>query len=78
MANIKINDIESSNSDLLCELSEEEMVFIQGQGLLRKLVAAALIIGGAFTTPVGIGSAMIGAGGAILASDDTGFSIKEW
>ena len=30
MANIKINDIESSNSDLLCEPSQKEMIFIEG------------------------------------------------
>jgi predicted phage tail protein len=47
------------------------MLDINGGGWLKVLIGAALIVAGAFTTPVGIGAALIGAGGAIIASDDS-------
>ena len=70
MASIQINDINPSDTQLLFELSDEELLAINGGGWLSRIVGAALIVIGAFTTPVGIGVALIGAGGAVLASDE--------
>ncbi len=69
MNRIVINDLDPTNS-LFIELTDEESSQINGEGFWKKLAGFALIIGGAFTTPVGIGAAMIGAGGGILASED--------
>ncbi|AFY48971.1 hypothetical protein Nos7524_3168 [Nostoc sp. PCC 7524] len=71
MARIQIADLNPSDSELLHDLSDSEMLDINGGGWLKVLIGAALIVAGAFTTPVGIGAALIGAGGAIIASDDS-------
>ncbi|BBD66610.1 hypothetical protein NIES4072_61170 [Nostoc commune NIES-4072] len=71
MARIQITDLNPSQSELLlCELTAEEMLEINGGGWFKRIIGAALIVVGAFTTPVGIGAALIGAGGAIIASEE--------
>ena len=71
MARIQIADINPSQSELLlCELTAEEMLEINGGSWFTRIVGAVLIVAGAFTTPVGIGAALIVAGTDIIISGE--------
>lgn len=73
MARIQITDLNSSDSASMKELTEEELLEINGGSLWTWLAGAALIVVGAFTTPIGIGVGLMGAGATIIASDPTSF-----
>lgn len=75
MAKIQITDLNPSDFGVMEELTEEEFSEINGGSFWTWLGGAALIVVGAFTTPVGIGVALIGAGGAIIASDSKSFKF---
>ncbi len=74
MARIQICDLNHSNSELLYELTDQELLDINGGGLFKKIAGALLIVGGtalAITgVGAGVGAALIGGGAAIIASDD--------
>jgi hypothetical protein len=71
MNHIQITDLNPSDSGLMDELTDEEFLAVNGGKWYHWLAGAALIVTGALTTPVGIGAALIGAGGAIIASDSS-------
>ena len=74
MANIQIADINPSESELLYELTNAEILDINGGGWFtrwfRRIVGVAMIIAGALTTPVGIGAALISGGSVIIAGEE--------
>jgi hypothetical protein len=71
MARIQITDLNHSQSELLlCELTAEEMLEINGGSWFTRIVGAVLIVAGALTSPVGIGVALIEAGAAIIISGE--------
>ena len=53
------------------ELTEEELLEVNGGRWFHWVAGAGLIVAGVLTSPTGIGAALIGAGGAIIASDST-------
>ena len=72
MAQIQITDVNlsdsvSSDSASMEELTDEELLEINGGSFWTWLGGAGLIVAGVLTTPVGIGAALIGAGGAVIA-----------
>jgi predicted phage tail protein len=69
MAQIQITDLNPSDFGFMEELTEEELLAINGGGWFNKLLGGVLIFAGFFTTSVGIGVALIGAGGNIIAAD---------
>jgi hypothetical protein len=69
MARIQITDLDPSDSVSMEELTEEELLEINGGSVWTWLAGAALITAGVLTTPVGIGAALIGAGAVVIASD---------
>jgi hypothetical protein len=68
MARIQITDLNSSDSASMEELTEEELLEINGGSVLTWLAGGGLIIVGALTAGLG-GIALIGAGAAIISSD---------
>ncbi|MBG1267516.1 hypothetical protein [Nostoc sp. WHI] len=71
MARIQITDLNPSESELLlCELTAEEMLEINGGSWFTRIVGATLIVAGVLTSSVGIGVALIGAGATIFASGE--------
>jgi hypothetical protein len=75
MAKIQITDLNTSDFASIEELTEEELLEINGGSFWTWLGGAALIVAGVLTTPVGIGAALIGAGGAVIASDSKSFEF---
>ncbi len=69
MAQIQITDLNPSDFGFMEELTEEELLAINGGGWFNKLLGGILIFAGIFTTSFGIGAALIGAGGNIIAAD---------
>jgi hypothetical protein len=69
MARIQITDLDPSDSVSMEELTEEELLKINGGSLLTWLAGGALIVGGILTAGTGIGVALIAAGATIIASD---------
>lgn len=61
MASVQITDLNSSKSELLYELSDDEILDINGGGLLGDIVGVVMIVAACFTSPV-IGVALIGGG----------------
>ena len=68
MAQIQITDLNPSDFGFMEELTEEELLAINGGGWFNKLLGGVLIFAGFFTS-FGIGAALIGAGGNIIAAD---------
>ena len=50
MARIQICDLNHSNSELLYELTDQELLEINGGGLFKKIAGALLIVGGTALT----------------------------
>lgn len=78
MDHIQITDLNPSDSVLeeltdsgLEELTEEELLMIDGGRWFHWLAGAALITVGVVTSETVIGAALIGAGGAIIASNSS-------
>lgn len=73
MARIQICDLNHSNSELLYELTDQELLDINGGGLFKKILGAVLIVGGTALAITGVGAgagaALIGGGATIIASD---------
>jgi len=81
MAHIQTTDLNSSDfafMEELEELTEEELLEINGGSFWTWLGGSALIVAGVLTAPVGIGASLIGAGGAIISSDSKSFKFKFW
>ncbi|MDZ7968377.1 MAG: hypothetical protein RM368_26075 [Nostoc sp. DedSLP03] len=82
MATVKINDLNSSESDILYELTDAESLDIKGGSLFKDLLGVALIVTGVFTSPV-IGTALIAGGvnlingGSSKNSSNVGESTKK-
>jgi hypothetical protein len=74
MAQIQITDLNPSDSASMEELTDEELLEINGGSLWTWLTGSALIVVGALTTPVGIGVGLIAAGATIIASDSESFA----
>jgi len=74
MAQIQITDLNPSDSASMEELTDEELLEINGGSLWTWLAGSALIVVGALTTPVGIGVGLIAAGATIIASDSESFA----
>ena len=70
MANIQIADINPSESELLYELTDAEILDINGGGWFSRIFGGLMVIVGIFTTPVGIGTALIAGGSSIIASGE--------
>ncbi|MFN4876064.1 MAG: hypothetical protein ACK5GT_06345 [Aphanizomenon sp.] len=70
MARIQIADINPSESELLYELNDGEILDINGGSWFSRIVGAAMIVVGCFTTPIGIGIALIEAGAVIIAAGE--------
>jgi hypothetical protein len=70
MARIQIADINPSESELLYELNDGEILDINGGSWFSRIVGAAMIVAGCFTTPIGIGTALITGGSAIIAAGE--------
>lgn len=71
MAHIQITDLNSSDTGLLYELTDEELLDINGGSLFNQILGGILIAGGAVLGLTGagtaVGVALIGAGAAIYA-----------
>ncbi|MEA5526899.1 hypothetical protein [Nodularia spumigena] len=70
MAKIQIADINVSDSELLCNLTDEEMFDVNGGSWFTRILGGVLIVAGVLTTPVGIGAALITGGSAIIAAGE--------
>jgi hypothetical protein len=66
MARIQIADINPSESELLYELNDGEILDINGGSWFTRIFGTVLIVLGIFTSPFQIGVALIGAGGSIV------------
>jgi hypothetical protein len=73
MASIQITDLNSSDSGLMYELCEAELLDINGGGWFKKIFGGIAIIGGTILgfLPGGatVGVPLIAGGAAIIASD---------
>ncbi len=73
MARIQICDLNRSDSKLLYELTDKELLDINGGGLFKKIAGSILIVGGAALAITGVGTgagvALITGGAGIIASD---------
>jgi hypothetical protein len=70
MANIQIADINPSESELLYELTDAEILDINGGSWFSRIFGGLMVIVGIFTTPVGIGVALITGGSSIIAAGE--------
>ncbi|MBN3906100.1 MAG: hypothetical protein HWQ35_05925 [Nostoc sp. NMS1] len=73
MASIQITDLNSSKSELLYELTNAELLDINGGGWFSDVLGVAMIVTGIFTSSVGIGTALI-AGGVSIINGGSGSS----
>lgn len=77
MAHIQLTNLNPSDSEAMEELAEmeelteEELLEINGGKWFHWVAGAGLIVAGVLTSPVAIGAALIGAGGAVIASDSS-------
>ena len=73
MARIQIADINPSESKLLYELNDREILDINGgRGpWFSRIFGAVMIVVGCFTTPIGIGIALIEGGAVIIAAGES-------
>lgn len=69
MARLQITDLNSSDSASREELTEEELLEINGGSWLTWLVGSALIVGGILTAGTGLGGVLITVGGSIITSE---------
>lgn len=77
MSRIQINDLNSSDFSFLSELTDEEMLDINGGGWFSRAIGIACLFFGAFFPPsTAIGVALIGAGAAILSSENNDTSYN--
>jgi lactobin A/cerein 7B family class IIb bacteriocin len=76
MARIQICDLNHSDSELLYELTDKELLDINGGGWFKRIAGAVLIVGGAALAITGVGAgagvALITGGAGIIASDKDG------
>lgn len=73
MASIQITDLNSSESELLYELTNAELLDINGGGWFSDVLGVVMIVTGIFTSSVGIGTALI-AGGVSIINGGSGSS----
>ncbi|MEJ6486772.1 hypothetical protein N0Y54_36860 [Nostoc punctiforme UO1] len=66
MASIQITDLNSSKSELLYELTNADLLDINGGGWFSDILGVAMIVTGIFTSSVGIGTALIAGGVSII------------
>jgi hypothetical protein len=70
MASIQITDLNVSESELLYDLTDEQILEINGGGWFSRIFGGLMVVVGIFTTPVGIGVALIGGGSSIIAAGE--------
>jgi hypothetical protein len=70
MASIQITDLNVSESELLYNLTDEQILEINGGSWFSRIFGGLMVVVGIFTTPVGIGVALIGGGSSIIAAGE--------